>query len=434
MSYSATFRTAALLVLLPAFRPAAGQNAGEPLGVYRAIEVASEQSPALNGLRERIRARQAQRWTAFGINAPSLTYFREGISTGSGGFEEQRIGLSQTVDFPLRSYYRVRRIDTEGQGLALELEAEQARLKSTVKKAYTDLLYAQELLHLRAQEMRLARDLLDAARVRVEVGEASELEQIKAEIQLAEAQTGLEEARSRFQNSRYTLFNAIGLDPEDQRYEITFPDTLAYVETDIDQGLVMDAIGRQPEWQSADRFLEAARLGLRQTRSSLWPDFQFDVYPQDLGGGFNRFGFQIGLRLPLWFIPSYRGSMRAARADIREQTWARQGVLLDLKKEAEQAWHGYETSREAVRRYVETIRSRTEILLERTQEGYLLGELDLLTLLDAQRTYLAGEQRYYDALRDYYYRLIDLERFVGGDIVFAPPAETPVAHDPAAGR
>lgn len=394
---------------------------GDRLGVYEAIEVAYVQSPVLNTLRAQIDAKQGQWWTGFGIHPPALTYTREGI--GSGTYAEQRLAVSQAVDFPLTSYYRLKRTDTEQDALVLTLDAESARLKAAVKKAYTDLLYTQELVHLRSQEVRLADELLAAAAVRVEVGEASGLEQMKAEVQRAEAQSSLEDARRQFQNARYDLFNLVGLDPDAQRYEIVFSDTLVYIDVAIDQAQVLARIDVQPELQSAARTLDAAHLGVKQTRSSLLPALQFDIYPQDFGEGYDRFGFQVGLRLPLWVVPNYRGSLRMAKAEVQQQAWQQQAVYLDLKKRVEQAWHGYETSKQVVDRYRTIVRARSEELLARTQEGYLLGELDLLTLLDTQRTYLASELRFYDALRDYYFQLIDLERFLGEDLVFNPAYE-----------
>lgn len=411
------------LLALPATAQPVTQPAGR-LGVHEAIEVAERQSPAIHQLRARLRMKEGEWWGGFGIAAPELTYLREGIPTEGGpAFAEQRWGLSQSVDFPLTSYYRLRRTTTETDALALALQAEQANVKAAVKRAYTDLLYAQELVHLRTEEVELGRQLLAAATLRAEVGEASELDRMKAEIGLAGAESNLEEAQRQFQNARYALFHAAGLDPEAQRYDVVFPDTFVYLDRAIDQARVMARIDARPELRSAVRAVDAARLGVRHARSTLLPALQLDVYPQDLGTGYRHYGFQIGLKLPLWVVPNFRGQLLGARAEVQAQTWAEAGVRLDLKRQAEEAWHGYETSRRTIERYRTTVRSRIDELLRLTLEGYRIGEIDLLALLDAERTYLSGQLRYYDALRDYYHHLIDLERFLGEDIVFASSPE-----------
>jgi cobalt-zinc-cadmium efflux system outer membrane protein len=53
-------------------------------------------------------------------------------------------------------------------------------------------------------------------------------------------------------------------------------------------------------------------------------------------------------------------------------------------------------------------------------EGYRVGELDILAALQAQQTFLVTEQRYFEALRDYYIELIELEQFLQRDLVFRP--------------
>ncbi len=416
-----------ILLLLALITPAAyGQPVAEDprsLGVYEAIELAHQQNPALNSLREQIRMKRGQQKTSYGIHPPTLGYFREGINNGV--FTEQRWTVSQTIDFPLTSYFRVKQVHTEREALIQRLEAETRTVTGRVKKAYTELLYTQELVHLREQEVHLSEDLVEAARVRVEVGEASELELMKAEIQLAEAQSSLEDAQRQIDNARYALFNIVGMDPDDQSYDVSFPDTLVYIDAPIDQDDVLSRIPQQPELQSATTRVNAAQWGLKQARSSILPAIQVDVYPQDFGAGFDSYGFQVGVRLPLWVVPNYRGAVQMARADMQSQSWRKQAVFLDLKKQVEQAWHSYETSRLTIERYTDTIRSRASELLARTQEGYRIGELDLLTLLDTQRTYLASELRYYDALKNYYDQLIDLERFLDEDIVFNPGDQGP---------
>ena len=408
-----------LLILVPSRSVAQeSPDQDDQLGVYEALAVARQRSPMLNQLREQVRAKGGQWWMSFGIDAPEVAYVKEGIAGGQ--FEEQRWLLSQTIDFPLQSYYRLRRVGTEQDALQLDVEAGLNDVTVAVKKAYTELLYTQELVHVRQEEVDLAEALHEAASVRVEVGEASELELMKAEIGLAEAQSNREDARRRFQNARYALFNVVGLDPDEQHYAVEFPDTLVYFSIEIDEDHVLQRIDVQPELLSAARNLEATRLGVRQTRSALLPDLKLDVFVQDYGLGYDPVGFQVGLRVPLWLLPNHKGRMRAAKADVQRQSWKQQSVFLDLKKQVEQTWHSYQTSKQTIERYHTAIRGRADELLRLTQDGYRIGELDLLTLLDTQRTYLSSQLRYYDALRDYYFHLIGLERYLGEDIVFNP--------------
>ena len=50
--------------------------------------------------------------------------------------------------------------------------------------------------------------------------------------------------------------------------------------------------------------------------------------------------------------------------------------------------------------------------------SFEVGEIDALRMLEAQRSYVAIQLRYYESLLDYHLRLIDLERFLEDDVVF----------------
>ena len=394
--------------------------APDTLGIREALALALRHHPQLQALRARQEALQGRRLQAYGIETPQLYFFREGIGSGQA-FAEQRWTLVERIDFPLVTYYRLQANGLESRALTAELEATTARIRADVKRAYTDVLYAQELVHLRQEEVALLEQLREAVRARVAAGLATDLEVARTEIQLADAQSRLETARRDFLQARYELFRAVGLDPEAQHYDIVFPDTLAYVTVEIPQEAVLARLDQLPELHSQQAQLQAARVNIRQARASLLPQLQLDVYPQDYGSGYRFVGFQIGISLPLGFLPGYRGRVREARALYEMRRWELEDLRLQLKKQAEQAWHGYETARIVVERYARQIRDRSRTLLHRLQRGYRLGEVSLIELLDAQRLVLESEQRYYEALRDYYHQLIELERFLGHELTFTNP-------------
>ncbi len=392
----------------------------DTLGIRDALTLALSHHPQLQALRAQQETLRGRRLQAFGIESPQLYFLREGIGRGQT-FAEQRWTLTERIDFPLVTYYRLQANGLEFRALTAELEAAAVRLRTEVKRAYTDVLYTQELVHLRQEEVALLEQLREAARARMAAGLATGLEVTRTEIQLADARSRLETARRDFLQARYVLFRAIGLDPEAQRYDLVFPDTLTYVAVEIPQEAVLERLDQLPELHGRQARLQAARAIVRQARVSLLPQLQLDIYPQDYGNGYRFIGFQLGISLPLGFLPGYRGRVREARALYETRRWELEDLRLQLKQQAEQAWHGYQTARIVVERYARQIRDRSRALLRRLQRGYRLGEISLIELLDAQRLVLESEQRYYEALRDYYHQLIELERFLGRELTFINP-------------
>jgi cobalt-zinc-cadmium efflux system outer membrane protein len=64
------------------------------------------------------------------------------------------------------------------------------------------------------------------------------------------------------------------------------------------------------------------------------------------------------------------------------------------------------------------MKQRAAQLQTMTIKAYQLGEIDLLTLLNAQQTYLTSEQRFLSSLRDYYIQLATLEKYIEKELVF----------------
>ena len=107
-----------------------------------------------------------------------------------------------------------------------------------------------------------------------------------------------------------------------------------------------------------------------------------------------------------------------AGARQNEIQWKQQEIKLKMKRQIEYAWHNYSVSRSIINRYNETMKNKAAQLQKLTLRAYQLGEIDMLNLLNAQQTFLASEQRYLNALRDYYLQLVALEIYLEQDLVY----------------
>lgn len=405
-----------LLALLPVLHARAqDQN----LTVRDAIDLAIRSNPELAMTRADVDRALAARWKAFGSTGLEVMHTREGVPDGGSGFAEQKWAAGLTLPFPLQSTASWQAASRKANADLLTVDATLLDVISSVKAAYTRLLFAQELVHLTSQEVDLASTLVEVVAARVEFGEAAEIDLMKVQLEQTSAQNSLRDAELLFENSRYSLFREIGVDPEEQRYEIVFPDTLAYRAYDIDQDEVMAALETHPIQQAADQQALAAKKMVTASGYGLLPDLYAGWFQQDFGTGYQFHGFEVGLRIGLPGADARRANRSLARADLLDQEQQVFRTELDLKRSAESAWHGFETAREVVSAFTESQNERAQELLQRTREGYQLGQLDLLTVLDAQRIYLEIQRTYYQQLRDYYLELIQLERLLGRELVFA---------------
>lgn len=310
------------------------------LTVSKALEIARQKNPQINQLRQRIEEKSAEWWSSFGIEDPKIIYFDEGIDRQSnGGFTERRWTIEQSLDFPLTSFYRLQKVSLEEETLKEQLLAACLRLKLIIKSHYTELAYALELLHLREEQLNIAEKLRFAAITRLEVGESSDLDLMKADILYAQSENEVDEARRAFHEARYTLFKTIGLDPEDQHYQISFPDTLVYVEVTVDQAEAMASLKNQPEYESTNKKYLSTGYGVNEAWSSFLPKLDLSYYQQNYGQGFDYYGYQVGFSIPLWFPFNQRGKIQMAKAQERYWEWQKTEVSLELKRKLEISWH-----------------------------------------------------------------------------------------------
>lgn len=391
------------------------------LTVREAIEIAESFNPGIKQLEYQVAAATGEWWTGFGLPSPQLNYSREGMPVDGSGFDEQRWEFNQRLDFPLTSLFRLKRISARRGYLQQKLAGEKRRLKAVVKKSYTDVAYRLRLVDFAREKLIIAEDLFNIAQTRVDAGEASALELLNSEIQFAEAQNDYDRAESDLHRARYRLFAVIGVETEGQQYQVEFGDSLRFFESEISQQVVLGNLQMQPLFLAAHRRVVEAGWQVREAWSGILPDIEAGYFRQDFGRGYDFHGFRVGLSIPLWFFAENQGEIRMARANHHAVQWEKTAVSLQLREEIERAWHDYTASRQSIQRYQSTIRGKAERLLGLTLEGYRIGEIDMLTLMEAQRTYLNSQQKFYLALKTYYEQLIDLERFLDYDLVYLNP-------------
>jgi len=394
-----------------------GQS-GYPLTIRDAFEQARKNNPGLAIMKEKTKLFDAEGKLSIGLASPEVMFTKEGIgSTNNVPFLEKRFSVSQTISFPLKSWYNYHRWKNEGLSHSFSLTAYQLELRKNVKVNYAGVLFAEKLQTLRKDQVQLIRNLRNAVLTKIEAGESSELELIKIELKIAEAENDFEDTERILQEYRYELFNQMGLEPDEQVYTIRFPDSLKFTEIDINQENVLDRIKSQPSFNSVLLMKSAAEDQRKSAVAAYFPDISVSFFSQDLGFGYDHYGYEIGLSVPLWFMLNQQSEYTKADYNYFEAEMKEKETVLLMKKQIEHSWHSYETSLATIKRYESTIKTKSEELRQTSLEGYRLGHIDLPDLLDSQQTYVSSQIRYLTALFDYYLQLIELEKYLDEELI-----------------
>lgn len=392
------------------------QSVPDELGVKQAVEYALNNHPELNRIDYEVQSADYRRVQLWSLPDPEIGYAREGIN--NGGFVEQRWVLSQQFPNPLARYYTYQAVDEEVAALEAQRDKKAWEIKSGVKKAYAELAFQLRNVQLAEESIEMAQRLNQAVQMRSGAGMATGMDELKAKLQVQSAQNKYSLAVQKMHEARYGLFTLMGLQTEEQSYGISFPDSLVFFESEIDQDELLERLESQPGIKVENRNIAVREFEVKAARAAYLPDFSVSVFRQDFGNGFDFNGIEAGVKVPLWFFINQKPAVDAAKMNVKARKEIRRGMLLSLKEKNEIAWHGYQQARETINRYKEVQEQANEELMMLTRSAYENGEIDLLELLDTQRSYLNFREEYLTALINYYRRVIELEQFVRADIAF----------------
>jgi cobalt-zinc-cadmium efflux system outer membrane protein len=389
------------------------------LTIQQAVKTAYLQNAELQQLWAQLKQKENVWRTETGISAPEISYFKEGIGDGPGDvFDEKRFTISQEIDFPLTTSYRLKGLKEEAKALEYRILSREKEIKAEVKSQYIEVIYAIFLQKSRQHQLKLAQDLYNAVYTKFETGMSNGIDLANAELKLDEAKNDLDQSEWILHKARYGLFYAMGLSEEEQKYSIVFSDTLAADNIEISQIFALAVQEEQPKYLAAEHEFGASEYFLKEAKSNILPDIRFNYYKQNFGSGYDFNGFEVGLKIPIWYPFEQKGNIQIAHAKQSEIQWKQKEIKLEMKKQIEYAWHNYSVSRSIIERYNTTMKDKATELQRLSLRAFQLGEMDLLNLLNAQQTFLSSEQRYLSALRDYYLQLVALEIYIDKDLVY----------------
>lgn len=389
------------------------------LTIQQAVKTAYLQNTELQQLWAQLEQKENVWRTETGISAPEISYFKEGIGSGPGDvFDEKRFTVSQEIDFPLTTSYRIKGLKEGVKALEYKILSREKEIKAEVKSKYIEVMYALYLQKSRENELKLAQDLYNAVFTKYETGMGNGIDLANAELKLEEAKNDLDQSEWILHKARYGLFFAMGLPEEEQKYSIAFSDTLTADNIEISQIFALAVQEEQPAFLASEHEFSASEYFIKEAKSNILPDIRFNFYKQNFGDGFDFNGFELGLKIPIWYPFEQKGKIQIANAKQSEIQWKQKEIRLKMKKEIEYAWHNYSVSRSIINRYNTTMRDKATELQRLSLRAFQLGEMDLLNLLNAQQIYLSSQQRYLSALRDYYLQLVALEIYLDKDLVY----------------
>jgi HAE1 family hydrophobic/amphiphilic exporter-1 len=417
----------ALLVAAPG-----GRLAAVELDLERAVETALQKNPALlavEELRSQVRggivearanalpqvaavADWGQSRSPALLNSPDFAEFVEQFP--GGDFEPATQELTRTlveVSQPIFTFGKVGAAIDLARLVADAAEAQilTARLDTGLlaAEAYYDVLSAREGLSTTQSEREFRRRDLERVASLLEIGEATELERLRAAAALAEVEPEVARRQGEVAVAETRLRWALAL-PAGEPLELVpagrdLPEPAGYAE------LVEEAFAERPELRDLELQSQVYEKRQKVTRADGLPQIDFDgSYGREVrlvenfsDSLYSAWSFGVGLRWEFFDGGRRRGQIAQLESQRQQLAWQRADLQARIRLEIEQALSDYRTERARAAAAGSSAQAAGEALRV-ARELYEEGVATQTELLDAQSRATAADvlavEAFYDAL------------------------------------
>jgi cobalt-zinc-cadmium efflux system outer membrane protein len=374
------------------------------------VRIAVEGNPQVLAARSRLAEADAALRGArshFGVQAE--------IAPG-GGYTNGNALLSHRLDFGGRISAESRKALADRDAALADLASAQLRVAAESRMAYFDAVRAKEAEKVADDSLSVVRQIGQAVKRRVEIGEAPAVQATRAEVEVARVEQDVLRLRGERLAREATLNLLLG---RPANSPLTLADTLS---TPSPPGetvpLIERALRERPDLLAARSRVEgqkgAVAMAKAEGRPDAFAEVASDTWSLDRQPFQGRnLGAQLRIAFPLLDGGRLRAGVHKALAVVNEREADLKSLELAARIEIEQAVAELTSAREIVSNYRSTIVPRTEELLAATRSGFETGLSSFVDVLDAQRVSRQIRSEYLAALHDAVRARIGLDLALG---------------------
>jgi len=323
----------------------------------------------------------------------------------------QIYGFSQPLELGALRPTRIQVAERYRDSSRIALSGTRLNILANVRRTFYQVLRHRNEIGILNENLRLAEELRQKIQVRVDVGEAGRLELVRAEAEVATAQTQSNSAQLRLVDSIAQLGAAIGrpLEPGTVLEGELDPPALLPPLPELQQQTVQShpSIALASAESRRAESVVAYEKALRRPQPSVRTDYE--RYPD-----VPNLRFGIDIPLPLW--NRREGPIAEALASLRQANAAEEARRLEILSALEGAYNRYQVATTQLGAFEKGLLREAEEALRAAQTAYQLGERGILEVLDAQRVLRTVRLDFLNAQFDREAALIDLDELRAVDL------------------
>jgi cobalt-zinc-cadmium efflux system outer membrane protein len=393
----------------------AAAEAGQPaspraLSLEEALATALRNRPELAAVRLELGVIPEKLKEAGQLANPELGFELDNLGSNLDGDEvEATISIQQPIETGGKRKARLRKVEAEALLLDAEFNLAWLEVAAEVRLAYTEVLAGRERLALVREAERLAAELTEVTRARVEAGELASIEESRAMARLALAGSATAKESRRLAEAEQILALAIGevtaitTDPAARLAEEPELPSLEELNTGLRAAPPLARLRREQELRGAELALE---------RSAVSPDptwfLALRETPEQDGHA-----LAMGVSLPLPLFRKNRGGLaeagaRVARSDLYLAAEERKATGELAKTRANFA---------AALQESHTLRDQVIVRAEEAQqavlEGYRQGKFRYADVLESSQALVEARLQRLETIVELHRAAVSLDRLAG---------------------
>jgi len=384
----------------------------EALTLSQCLEIALTNNPLLLSNYDQYQAVRARVNIARSFPQPEilLDYPLQPTFFSPWRSEEKFFWVNQTVEFPGRRYLRTKTASLEARETYQDYESLKLSVAYQVKEAFFNLLLVEEQLKFARENLQLNRNFTDMVLVKHSAGEVSRAEVLRAQVELARAETLVKRYETEQEIMAARLNVLLGLD-RDRKLNIQGELRQPLLSVSFEQAREA-ALAARPEIKKVDYSVARSLAQKKQAYLSYLPDFNLGFARHQIEGA-KYWNFSLSFSVPFFFWQTKRGEVAEAEALIR----SRQKEMVywqDLiSLEVEEAYRQVLCCQQQIKLFEEKILDQAEQVYQLFLFSFKEGQIGGLDLIEARRTWIESRITYAEHLCQHAISLAALSRAMG---------------------
>ncbi|MFO7936857.1 MAG: TolC family protein [Kiritimatiellia bacterium] len=388
----------------------------EELSLEQVMALALMKNPSLESYSYSMRAAEARILQSRVFPNPGLELEIESLGRDGKKYSETAepgIMLGQLIELGGKRRARIDTARAKGELAALEYECRKIDVMTAATLCFTDVLFSQQRLELADGVLSIAEQTSRTVDERVKAGKESPVQSSKADAELELARLEYSEAQTDLDTRRRALSMMWGA--EDVHFK-TVSGSTGIIKGDIpDLGALQGQLDMNPELVLADARVKISESELSVEKAARIPDVT-------VGAGVKQFeeddthALIVGIGLPLPLFDRNEGNIAAAEHELARADADRRAVKLDVLNRLADAYSVYVSSRNRAYVLQSKVVTAAERIYDSACTGYKEGKLELLDVLDAQRSLYEVKEKLISTLHEYHKALCRIDRIAGKNI------------------